>query len=117
MRRPIALVAFVVAGSGLRLPTLPGATTAPPLLTTMRADVGSMELDWLDVATRNHIPFNSAGVPGLCMPCGLADGLPVSLQLVGRPHDEGLLLAVGVAYQEATTHHLVPPTVLEAVAA
>jgi aspartyl-tRNA(Asn)/glutamyl-tRNA(Gln) amidotransferase subunit A len=96
---------------------LPGATTAPPPLATMRVDVGPTDLDWLGVVTRNHIPFNYTGQPALCVPCGLVDGLPVSLQLVGRPHDDALLLAIGSAYQRSTDHHLVRPPVLQAVAA
>jgi aspartyl-tRNA(Asn)/glutamyl-tRNA(Gln) amidotransferase subunit A len=105
------------AMDGLAGFVLPGATTPPPPLATMRADVGPMDLDWLEVATRNHIPFNLSGQPGLCLPCGLAEGLPASLQLVGRPHDDDRLLAVGAAYQRATTHHLARPPILEAVPA
>ena len=56
------------------------------------------------------VPANLAGLPGLSLPCGLAGGLPVGLQLLGRPFDEATLLRAGAAYQEATRHHeLVPP--------
>ncbi len=91
---------------------LPGATTAPPIMGEMLVDTGTERLDWLAVATRNHIPFNYAGVPALCVPCGFADGLPVSLQLVGRPHDDTSLFAVGAAYQAATVHHSVRPPIV-----
>ena len=96
---------------------LPGNTTVAPLLDDMLADVGGDRVDWLAVATRNHIPFNYAGLPGLCLPCGLAEGMPVSLQLIGWPHDDATLLAIGAAYQSATSHHRARPSLLDAVPA
>jgi aspartyl-tRNA(Asn)/glutamyl-tRNA(Gln) amidotransferase subunit A len=46
--------------------------------------------------TRNTLPFNALGWPGLALPCGAAeDGLPASLQLVGRPNTDALVLAAG----------------------
>jgi aspartyl-tRNA(Asn)/glutamyl-tRNA(Gln) amidotransferase subunit A len=41
------------------------------------------------------VPANLAGIPGLSLPCGLASGLPVGLQLLGRPFDEETLLRAG----------------------
>jgi aspartyl-tRNA(Asn)/glutamyl-tRNA(Gln) amidotransferase subunit A len=56
------------------------------------------------------VPANLAGLPGLSLPCGLAGGLPVGLQLLGRSFDEETLLRAGAAYQKATRHHeLAPP--------
>jgi aspartyl-tRNA(Asn)/glutamyl-tRNA(Gln) amidotransferase subunit A len=56
------------------------------------------------------VPANLAGLPGLSLPCGLAGGLPVGLQLLGRPFDEATLLRAGAAYQKTTRHHeLAPP--------
>ncbi|HET8570027.1 MAG TPA: amidase [Candidatus Limnocylindria bacterium] len=53
---------------------------------------------------------NLAGLPGIALPCGLAeDGLPVALQLVGPPRSEPLLLAVAEAFQRGTGHHLLRP--------
>jgi aspartyl-tRNA(Asn)/glutamyl-tRNA(Gln) amidotransferase subunit A len=46
--------------------------------------------------TRLTGPFNSSGMPALSIPCGTDDnGLPVSLQLVGRPGADAAVLAVG----------------------
>jgi aspartyl-tRNA(Asn)/glutamyl-tRNA(Gln) amidotransferase subunit A len=48
------------------------------------------------------VPANLAGIPGLSVPCGLSGGLPVGLQLLGRPFDEATLLRAGHAYQRVT---------------
>jgi aspartyl-tRNA(Asn)/glutamyl-tRNA(Gln) amidotransferase subunit A len=56
------------------------------------------------------VPANLAGLPGVSLPCGLAAGLPVGLQLLGRLFDEATLLRAGAAFQKATPHHeLAPP--------
>ena len=47
-------------------------------------------------------PFNATGWPALALPCGPAeDGLPASLQLVGRPGDDALVLAAGLLLEDA----------------
>jgi amidase len=51
-------------------------------------------------------PFNFSGSPTLSMPCGFSrDGLPYSLQLVGRHGDEALLCRIGHVYEQATEWH------------
>lgn len=54
---------------------------------------------------------NYLGVPALSVPCGFdSRGLPVGLQIAGRPFSEGTLLAVGHALQRATDwHRRAPP--------
>jgi len=51
------------------------------------------------------VPANLAGIPGLSLPGGFVGGLPVGVQLLGRPFDEGTLLRLGHAYQQRTDHH------------
>jgi len=67
------------------------------------ADPLSMYL--CDVLT---IPPNMAGLPGLSIPCGLSDGLPVGLQLLGRQFSENLLFRVGHALEQAIGFDTVP---------
>jgi aspartyl-tRNA(Asn)/glutamyl-tRNA(Gln) amidotransferase subunit A len=56
------------------------------------------------------MPFSLAGIPALVVPCGFsASGLPLSLQIGGRPFDEATVLNVGHAYQQATDWHLRAP--------
>ena len=56
---------------------------------------------------------NLAGLPALSIPCGLANGLPIGLQLVGRPFSENLLLKIGAEFQKQTDwHRRQPPGVV-----
>jgi aspartyl-tRNA(Asn)/glutamyl-tRNA(Gln) amidotransferase subunit A len=54
------------------------------------------------------IPPNMAGLPGLSIPCGLSDGLPVGLQLLGPPFSENLLFRAGHALERALGFDPVP---------
>ncbi len=54
---------------------------------------------------------NLAGLPALSLPCGFASGLPVAIQLVGRPNSENLLVYVGKAFQRVTDWHRRRPPV------
>ena len=57
------------------------------------------------------INVNLAGLPGLSLPCGFDEhNLPIGLQLIGRPLQEGTLLAAGHAFQQATDWHLRRPS-------
>ena len=54
------------------------------------------------------IPPNMAGLPGLSIPCGLSEGLPVGLQLIGRQFSENLLFRAGHALERALEFDFVP---------
>lgn len=47
------------------------------------------------------IPANMAGIPGIAIPCGFSEDLPVSLQILGKPFDEQTILSVAHAYERA----------------
>jgi aspartyl-tRNA(Asn)/glutamyl-tRNA(Gln) amidotransferase subunit A len=55
------------------------------------------------------IGANLAGLPGLSMPCGLIDGLPMGLQLIGPHFAEGKLLNAAHQFQQATEWHTLAP--------
>jgi len=64
-----------------------------------RADI---EVDAVDKILRFTAPFDCTGQPALAIPTGLgSDGLPLSMQIIGRPFDEAAVLQVSAAYEEA----------------
>ncbi len=68
--------------------------------------VGDTELTTGGAFASLTMPFNIAGLPALALPCGFdAAGLPLSLQIVGRPFDEATVLRAGYAYEQATEWH------------
>ena len=75
------------------------ARTAPPILADVAA-AGESDLTVQDELMRFVAPFNLTGHPALSVPCGYdPQGLPVGLQLIGRPWEEALLLRVGAAFE------------------
>lgn len=54
------------------------------------------------------IPSNMAGLPGLSIPCGLSEGLPVGFQLIGPQFSENLLFRAGHALEQAIGFDVVP---------
>jgi aspartyl-tRNA(Asn)/glutamyl-tRNA(Gln) amidotransferase subunit A len=52
------------------------------------------------VVSRNTSPSNGTGLPAISVPCGFTQsGLPIGMQLIGRPFDEALLLQIAHAYE------------------
>jgi aspartyl-tRNA(Asn)/glutamyl-tRNA(Gln) amidotransferase subunit A len=60
--------------------------------------------------------WNLTGLPAMSIPCGFSSGgMPIGMQLVGRPFDEPTVFKIGDAYQQITDWHLtVPPIAKEA---
>jgi len=61
-----------------------------------------------DVCT---LPINIAGLPAISIPAGFADGLPIGLQIIGKPFDEETILHIAYAYEQATDWHKRKPPV------
>ena len=55
------------------------------------------------------VPANVAGLPAISIPCGMSDGLPVGMQLIGPHLSEGVLLRIAHAYEQATKWHNMRP--------
>jgi aspartyl-tRNA(Asn)/glutamyl-tRNA(Gln) amidotransferase subunit A len=55
------------------------------------------------------LPANIAGLPGISVPCGLSEGLPVGLQVVAGYWQEATMFRVASAYEQATAHHRMRP--------
>ena len=66
-----------------------------------------VEMYLIDVCT---VPANIAGLPGISVPCGFSEGLPVGMQIVGPHLSEQRLLNIAYAYEQATQWHTERPT-------
>jgi len=95
---------FLHAFERVDLILMPTSPTVPFRLGEKVEDPLQMYL--ADVYT---IPVNLAGLPGVSIPCGFADGLPIGLQLIGRPFDEPTVLRAAHAYEQATQWHVRRP--------
>ena len=57
------------------------------------------------------VPFNVTGNPAMSVCCGFtSEGLPISMQVVGKPFDEAMVLRVGAAYERASAWRHRRPT-------
>ncbi len=81
-------------------------TTPTPAFRLGEKTDDPLQMYLADVLT---VPANLAGIPALSVPCGLVNGLPVGLQLLGRAFDEAILFRTGRVYQRATRHHQARP--------
>ncbi len=95
------------------------------VLVTLSSGCGAPPVEGLSTETFSKYPsftsfWNGMGLPALCIPIGFTDdGLPLSLQIVGKPFEEATVLRVGDAFQQVTDWHLQVPAMAasEAVAA
>jgi aspartyl-tRNA(Asn)/glutamyl-tRNA(Gln) amidotransferase subunit A len=90
------------------------ATPATPIPAARIGDdtirVGGTNESVLAAMIRCTAPFNATRLPALALPCGFTRaGLPIGLQLVGRPFDEATVLRAGHAYERATEWHTRTP--------
>jgi len=88
----------------LLAPTLP--IGAPPVTAT-EVRIGGGQTQSVRMALTSFTRyFNLSGHPVLAVPCGFdGEGMPLSLQLIGRGFDEATVLRVGYAYEQATEWH------------
>jgi aspartyl-tRNA(Asn)/glutamyl-tRNA(Gln) amidotransferase subunit A len=89
----------------LVLPTLPvPAISREQIYQDINID-GTIENATVALLRLNY-PFNLAGLPAISLPCGFTgNGLPVGLQLVGKPFEEPTVLRIAYAYQQLTDWH------------
>ena len=67
-----------------------------------------MQMYLSDVCT---LPINIAGIPAISVPAGFADGLPIGMQIIGKPFDEETVLHIAFAYEQATDWHNKRPAI------
>ena len=78
---------------------------APTIAETDVGGAGNAEAV-IQAVTRFMRPINYLGLPALVVPAGFGSGgMPIGLQLIGRPFGDETLIALGSAFQAATDHH------------
>ena len=90
----------------------PGSAISAPKIGEGRlVGDGEPRVDVVDKILRFTAPFDCTGQPALALPTGLgSDGLPLSMQIIGRPFDEPTVLQVSATY-EAARGPLAPPAI------
>ncbi len=108
--REIALDEFTAVFREVDLVVTPTEPIPAPKLDEKNVVFGGTVDSVRNALTRLTRPVNLVGYPALSIPCGFtAAGLPVGLQLIGRPFEEAALLRAGRAYEQATEWHLRRP--------
>lgn len=83
-----------------------GPTTPTPAFKIGEKTSDPMTMYANDILT---IPVNLAGVPGISVPCGFDQGLPLGLQIIGKHFDEETVYRVAHAFEQATDFHKQKP--------
>ncbi|MEB6549817.1 Asp-tRNA(Asn)/Glu-tRNA(Gln) amidotransferase subunit GatA [Heyndrickxia sporothermodurans] len=83
-----------------------GPTTPTPAFKIGEKTSDPLTMYANDVLT---IPVNLAGVPGISVPCGFTNGLPLGLQIIGKHFDEATIYKVAHAFEQATNFHKEKP--------
>jgi len=84
----------------------PGELVPPPLHDARSLTINGKETSLMAALISATCPFNLTGQPALTVPCGFsASGLPLALQIIGKPFDEATVLQVGHAYEVHTSWH------------
>lgn len=76
--------------------------TSPTVAFPLGAVSDPLAMYMQDICT---IPINLAGVPAVSLPCGFADGLPIGLQIIGKPLDEETILRVAYTFEQHNDFH------------
>jgi aspartyl-tRNA(Asn)/glutamyl-tRNA(Gln) amidotransferase subunit A len=98
--RPALLAEVLEAMADVDVLVTPSQPIVAPEVGATTADVNGASEDLLGAMVRLLAPFNLLGLPALSVPCGVdRDGLPIGLQLVGKPFAESTVLRVGQAVE------------------
>jgi amidase len=89
--------AALAAHDLLLMPTTPMKATPIPAKGATPQEITRRSWE----ATRNTCPLNVTGHPAISIPCGMEDGMPIGLMLVGRPYDEATLYRAAEAFERS----------------
>ena len=100
-----AIRAVMQRVNGLVLPTLP-LPAFPVELSNQDILIDGVVDNSSVSLLRLNMPFNLAGLPSISLPCGFStDGMPIGLQIAGKPFEEAMILRIAHAYQQLTDWH------------
>ena len=89
----------------------PASRAVAPTIAATDVGAGAGAEAAIQAITRFMRPVNYLGLPALVVPAGQSQqGLPIGLQLIGRPFGDEILMALGAAFQDVTDHHRRIPT-------
>jgi aspartyl-tRNA(Asn)/glutamyl-tRNA(Gln) amidotransferase subunit A len=72
--------------------------TMPTIAFRLKEKVDPLSMYLSDILT---VPANLAGVPAISVPCGTVEGMPVGLQIMGRPFEDEVVIDTAYSYEQA----------------
>ena len=97
---------FLAAFKHMDAILVPAVPIPAPRIGAKSVRIGGKEETVRSALVRLNRPANSCGLPAISVPCGFTRaGLPLGLQLIGKPWDELRLLQIAHAYEQATPWH------------
>jgi aspartyl-tRNA(Asn)/glutamyl-tRNA(Gln) amidotransferase subunit A len=105
-RRPLIMERISRAMDGIDVIVTPGVGGEAALLEDMTIEVNGARQPLQLIIPRNTMIFDYVGLPALMLPSGVGrTGLPIAIQIVGKPYDDALCLSLGSLFQGVTGHH------------
>ena len=90
----------------------PTTPVCAPIIDETTVRVGDRREPVSTLLSRLTRPFNIGGLPAISVPCGFSEsGMPIGMQLAGRPFDDATVLRVAHAYEQATDWHSSHPPI------
>ncbi len=82
-----------------------------PTTPTAAFKIGSQVHELLDLYSNDMltVPVNMAGLPAISIPCGFIEGLPIGMQIIGKPFAEGSIIQAAYAFEQNTDYHRQKP--------
>ncbi len=109
-RRPLVMERVARAMESVDVLITPGIGSEAASLEDMTVSVNGARHPLQLVLPHNTMIFDDTGLPALMLPAGQgSSGLPVAIQVVGKPFDDALCLSLGSAFQRATGFHRQAP--------
>lgn len=105
MSHRTALIQRLLTRWNVDLLVTPGLGGEAGYLEGLRIDINDRTFGF-DIISRNTMIWDLCGFPALMLPAGQGrNGLPLGVQIIGRPFEDALCLSLGTAFQQATDHH------------